>query len=48
MKITGYEKRATWELRHMVKANSFLGALNTPEEDKQLELMKEELKKRKN
>ena len=42
-----YEKRATWELKNMIKANSFLGALNTPEENKQLELMKMEYKKRK-
>lgn len=45
---TGYENRAIWELRNMIKANSFLSALNTIEEDKQLKIMKKELKQRKN
>ena len=44
---TGFENRATWELKNMIKANSFLAALNTPEEDERLALMKRELKTRK-
>ena len=31
----------------MIKANSFLAALNTPEEEKELSLMKLELRSRK-
>lgn len=46
-KKTGYENRATWELKNMIKANSFLGALNTHEEDAELAKMKRELKQRK-
>jgi len=45
--MTGYEKRATWELRNMIKANGFLSALNTAEENEQLKLMRLELKQRK-
>lgn len=43
-----YKNRETWELKAMIKANSFLGALNTPEENKALDEMKKELKQRKN
>lgn len=32
--------RAEWELRNMIKALSFMGALNTPEEDERLRAAK--------
>ena len=44
---TGYEKRATCELANMIKANSFLGALTTPQEEIELSKMKVEMRKRK-
>ena len=46
--LTGYENRATWELKNMVKANSLLRALNTPQEELELLKMKRELKTRRN
>ena len=47
IELRPYQNRATWELKHMVRANSFLGALNTPEEDQALNEMKKELRTRK-
>ena len=41
------KEMATWELENMVKAMSFLGALNSPEEDLRLKEAKAELKSRK-
>jgi hypothetical protein len=41
-------KKATWELRAIVKALSFLGALNTPQEERDLRNAKKELKERMN
>jgi len=37
---------ATWELRNIIKALSFLPLLNTPEENARLKAAKAELKKR--
>lgn len=41
-----YSRHATWELEHMVKARTFLSALNTPEEEAELKAIKAELAKR--
>lgn len=46
VKVKDYSKRATWELKNMIKANSFLAALNTAQEEAELKAMKRELKKR--
>jgi hypothetical protein len=42
-----YYGRANWELRNMVKALESLPLLNTEEEDKRLEEVREELRLRK-
>lgn len=41
-----FRKAATWELQAMVKARSFLRALNTPEEEAELKAIKKELASR--
>ena len=38
------KNKATWELKHIVKALSLLEVLNTPEENKRLQDAKQELK----
>ena len=41
-----FSNYATWELQHMVKARSFLAALNSPTEEAELKAIKAELAKR--